>query len=111
MPQDSENIRRIRLLASIAHAIYTNGRALLIAGTGEDLYGEEVTNVVSEIDTIPADTDGYRWANASARFIRWIVSVIQVALQEEHDQFTQNTLAALNLNLDTVFEGDENQAP
>jgi len=111
MPQDGENIRRVRLLASIAHAMFTNGRALLIAGTGEDLYGEEVANVAAEIDTIPSDTDGFRWANATARFIRWVVSVIQVALQEEHDQFTQTALTELNLNLGTILEGDENQLP
>lgn len=111
MPNSEENIRRVRVLASIAAAIYNNGRALIIAGTGSDLYGEDVDNVVSEIDTIPAELDGFRWANASARFIRWVVTVLQVALQEEHDQNAQGLLNEINQNLQTVFENDENIEP
>jgi hypothetical protein len=106
MPNTEDNIRRVRLLASIASAMYSNGRSLLISGLGEDLFGEEVTNVISEIDTIPADTDGFRWANASVRFIRWVVTVLQVALQEEHDGHTQDLLEAINANIQSSFEDD-----
>lgn len=111
MPQQDGNARRITILASIAHAIYTHGRAILIAGTGEDLYGQDVVNVASEIDTIPHDTDGYRWANAAVRFIHWAVTIIQTALQEEHDENAAGMLAALNRNLDELLTDIENVDP
>lgn len=111
MPNNDDNVRRIRILASIASAIYNHGRGIFIAGTGQDIYGEDVANVASEIETIPADTDGYRWANASARFIRWVLTILQVALQEDHDMQTQNILNAINQNLDGLGLDEENVDP
>lgn len=86
MPENEASARRLRILVSIATFLYNEGRGLFISGTGEDIHGNPVDNVVSEIETIPAEIDGFRWANAAARFIRYLVSVLEIALQEEHEE-------------------------
>lgn len=104
MPDNNDiDARRIRMLASVAHYIFTQGRALFIAGMGEDVDGVDVVNVVSEIDTLPPETDGARWANAAARFIRYVVQVLQLSLQEEHDQ-RNDALADISNTLGVIFE-------
>lgn len=109
---DNDSVRRIRLLASIASFLYNEARGLFMAGTGNDIDGVELDNVVSEIETIPAEVDGYRWANAVARFLRYIVHVLSVSLQEEHDAYSARILSEINQNvndiqLDTIFEEDQ----
>lgn len=109
---DTDSVRRIRLLASIASFIYNEARGLFIAGTGTDVDGDELDNVVSEIETIPAEVDGFRWANAAARFLRYIVHVLSVSLQEEHDAYSAQILSEINQNvnnlaLDTIFEEEK----
>lgn len=115
MPNDNhETVRRVRLLASIASFIYNEARGLFMAGTGQDLDGVELDNVVSEIETIPAEVDGFRWANAVARFLRYLTHMLAVSLQEEHDAYSQSILSEINQNvndihLDTIFEDENNE--
>lgn len=108
MPENNENTaRRVRMLASIAHYLFTQGRALFIAGMGEDVDGVDIQNVLPEIDTIPSETDGARWADAAARFIRYVVQILQVSLQEEYDERNGNLLDISN-TLGVIFEDNEN---
>lgn len=115
MPHNPEgnNNFRIQILASIASFLYHEARGLFIAGTGEDEYGEDITNVAPEIDTIPSDSDGYRWANAVSRFLRYFIHVISPALQEFYDsrraQLIEDTIdtALGNENIDPSLFEDE----
>lgn len=82
----NESSLRIQILASIASFLYHEARGLFIAGTGQDELGADVVNVAPEIDTIPADTDGYRWANAVSRFLRYLITVLGPSMQEFYDR-------------------------
>lgn len=105
---DFENPSRVKILLSVATFIYNEARAIFIAGTGEDEYGNEITNVVSEIETLPADTDGYRWANAASRLIRFIIHTLAAALQEQHQIDVENAqlMANIGSQLDSLFEDE-----
>jgi len=97
MPQNNDNTK-IKILATIASHLYTEARSLLIAGTGEDMMGDDVINVSPEIDTIPSDSDGYRWAKAAARFLRHVATVLSPALQEFYDERRENYISYMISN-------------
>lgn len=92
---NENDFSRVNILMSIAAFLYHEARGLLIGGTGHDHLGNEITNVVPEIDTIPADTDGYRWANAVSRFLGYLATILSTALQENAQLETQANLQAL----------------
>lgn len=108
MPENDGELRRIRILVSVATFIFNEARGLFIAGSGEDIHGQEVGNVTPEIDTIPQDTDGYRWANAMLRFLRYVAHTLQYALQEEHELNQRAILGELDNNIDD-FMGSQGE--
>jgi hypothetical protein len=109
MPEQDQGARRLRILVSVATFIYNEARGIFAAGTGHDEHGNELSNVVSEIETIPAELDGYRWAHAAARLLRYVIGVLQLALQEEHEEHTLIEAGQLSNFIDTHLDNMENE--
>lgn len=94
---------RINILYHVACYMLYEARTLFSAGTGEDIYGNDLQDLPGEMENIPSDTETYRWANACVSFIRYFAHILASAIEE------QNIPPSILADVANVFDNDENE--
>lgn len=97
---------KIELLKSVAEFMFQQARLLVQTGIGHDIHGVDL-GVPGELDNIPSDTETYRWAQASAVFLRYLANILAYVLQEGQENEVPRILGSVDDILDE-FDNNHN---
>lgn len=99
--------RKIEVLYRAALFILHEARNLFEAGTGQDIYENDVSGAPGLIDGVPIDSETYRWAQATMNFCRYVAQVMLAGIRENNENLllgNQPDMNALIRALETIEE-------
>lgn len=97
---------RVQIILQAAQFLFQEARVLIGCGAGEDEIGNDL-GFEGEIDNIPADSETYRWASATIRFLKYLAQVLGPAITDYYQLEGQANFRAL-LEITNQVELDEN---
>lgn len=97
---------RVQIILQAAQFLFHEARVLIGMGAGEDEIGNDL-GIPGEIDNIPMESETYRWASATIRFLKYLAQVLGPAIT---DYYQLEGAAELQALLDVTNQENNNNA-